>query len=157
MLSHSLRVDVTDPAGSEPNTGLLLYLPYRAMEARVFEGIRAAGFTDMTLAQARIFQRIGPLGTRLTDLADQARVTKQTAAALVQALEECGYVHRTLDRTDARARLVHIADRGFDVARIAASTVTDVEKEWRAHLGARRYESLRHTLLALRDIVDPFQ
>ncbi|MBX0300468.1 MarR family transcriptional regulator [Cryobacterium sp. 1639] len=127
------------------------------MEARVFEDIRAAGFTDMTLAQARVFQRIGPRGTRLTDLADQARVTKQTAAALVEALERCGYVHRTSDPTDARARLVHIAERGLEVAGIAARTVTDVAKEWRAHLGARRYEQLRNTLLALRDIVDPYQ
>jgi len=148
---------VTDSAESPLNTGLLLYLPYRAMEARVFEDIRAAGFTDMTLAQARVFQRIGPRGTRLTDLADQARVTKQTAAALVEALERCGYVHRTSDPTDARARLVHIAERGLEVAGIAARTVTDVEKEWRAHLGARRYEQLRNTLLALRDIVDPYQ
>lgn len=148
---------MTDSAESPLNTGLLLYLPYRAMEARVFEDIRAAGFTDMTLAQARVFQRIGPRGTRLTDLADQARVTKQTAAALVEALERCGYVHRTSDPTDARARLVHIAERGLEVAGIAARTVTDVAKEWRAHLGARRYEQLRNTLLALRDIVDPYQ
>jgi DNA-binding MarR family transcriptional regulator len=150
-------VRVTDSAESELNTGLLLYLPYRAMEARVFEDLRTAGFTDMTLAQARIFQRIGPQGTRLTDLADQARVTKQTAAALVQVLEECGYVHRTIDPTDARARLVHIAERGLDVTEVATRTVADVEREWRTHLGARRYERLRDTLLALRDIVDPYQ
>ena len=30
------------------NTGLLLYLPYRAMEARVFEELAAAGFDDFT-------------------------------------------------------------------------------------------------------------
>jgi DNA-binding MarR family transcriptional regulator len=148
---------VSDPADSEPNTGLLLYLPYRAMEARVFEDIGAAGFTDMTLAQARIFQRIGPKGTRLTDLADQARVSKQTAGALVQVLEECGYVHRTIDPADARARLVHVAERGFTVARIASRTVEAVEREWRAHLGARRYESLRRTLAELRGLVDPYQ
>lgn len=148
---------MTDSAESEPNTGLLLYLPYRAMEARVFEDIQAAGFTDMTLAQARIFQRIGPRGTRLTDLADQARVTKQTAGALVQVLEECGYVHRTIDPTDARARLVQVAERGSALAEIAARTVADVEREWRAHLGARRYEHLRDTLVELRPLVDPYQ
>jgi DNA-binding MarR family transcriptional regulator len=148
---------VTDSAESEPNTGLLLYLPYRAMEARVFEDIRAAGFTDMTLAQARIFQRIGPRGTRLTDLADQARVTKQTAAALVQVLEECGYVHRTIDPADARARLVHIAERGFEVAEIAGGTVADVEREWRLYLGSGRYDRLRQTLVELRGLVDPYQ
>lgn len=148
---------MSDSAESEVNLGLLLYLPYRAMEARVFEAVRAAGFTDMTLAQARIFQRIGSQGTRLTDLADQARVTKQTAGVLVQVLEDSGYVYRTVDPTDARARLVHVAERGLVVAEIAARAVAAVEREWRAHLGASRYDRLRDTLVVLREVVDPYQ
>ena len=47
----------------EVNVGILLFLPYRAMEARVFEGLAAAGFDDLTPAQARVFQRIAPGGT----------------------------------------------------------------------------------------------
>ena len=54
------------------NTGLLLYIPYRAMEARVFKALAAAGYDDFTPAQARVFQRIAPGGSRLTDLAEQA-------------------------------------------------------------------------------------
>jgi hypothetical protein len=46
------------------NVGLLLFLPYRAMEARVFAGLAALGFDDITPAQARVFQRIGPGGSR---------------------------------------------------------------------------------------------
>lgn len=148
---------MTDSPATEVNTGLLLYLPYRAMEARVFQAVIAAGFTDITLAQARIFQRIGPRGTRLSDLADQARVTKQTTSALVQALEESGYVRREIDPTDARARLVHIAERGSAAGEAAARAVAEVEREWRAHLGGRRYDRLRDILLALREITDPYQ
>ena len=65
------------------NTGLLLYIPYRAMETKVFAAVAAPGFEDLTLARGRIFRRISPAGTRLTDLAEQAQVTKQAAGALV--------------------------------------------------------------------------
>ena len=98
---------MTDSAG-ELNLGLLLFIPYRALENRVFAALAAAGFEDFTTAQARIFQRIGPNGTRLTELAQAAQVTKQTAGFLVDQLERAGYVERVVDPADGRARLVRI-------------------------------------------------
>lgn len=145
--------ETADPG---PNTGLLLYLPYRAMEARVFEALHQAGFADLTLAQARVFQRVGAQGTRLTALAEQARITKQTAAVLVQALEDAGYVYRIADPRDGRARLVCVADRGAAAVAAAARTVQAVEDEWRGHLGAASYNRLRTTLLRLREVTDPY-
>ena len=67
---------------TEPlNLGLPLYIPYRAMEARVFEALAEAGFDDFTPAQARVFQRLAPGGSRLTELAEQAQITKQSAGS----------------------------------------------------------------------------
>jgi DNA-binding MarR family transcriptional regulator len=140
----------------DPNTGLLLYLPYRAMERRVLEAVHAAGFDDVTPAQARVCQRIGPTGTRLTDLAEQALITKQSAGSLVDQLERAGYVERVPDPTDARARLVRIAARGERVLPVAAAAVAEVEREWAAHLGARRTAALREALARLREITDPW-
>ncbi|GAA1545915.1 MarR family winged helix-turn-helix transcriptional regulator [Kribbella lupini] len=140
----------------ELNLGLLLFIPYRALETRVFEALAAAGYDDFTPAQARIFQRIGPTGTRLTELAEQAQVTKQTAGFLVDQLERAGYVHRTPDPTDARARLVHIAPRGHRTIPIAAAAVAEVEAEWTTHLGPTRTTQLRQTLTTLREITDPY-
>lgn len=139
------------------NTGLLLYLPYREMEAKVYNTLQAAGFTDLTLAQARVFQRIGAGGTRLTVLAEQARVTKQTAAVLVQSLEAAGYVYRKSDPIDARAKLVCIAARGAAAVQVASQAVANIEEEWRIHLGATAYRQLRITLAKLREITDPYQ
>lgn len=146
------------PAGhqEEPNTGLLLFLPYRAMERRVLHAVHAAGFADVTPAQARVFQRIGPRGTRLTDLAEQALITKQSAGALVDQLERAGYVERVPDPTDARARLVRVAARGERVLPVAAAAVAEVEREWVAHLGVRRTGALREALVRLREITDPW-
>ncbi|HEX2073812.1 MAG TPA: MarR family transcriptional regulator [Geodermatophilus sp.] len=139
------------------NVGLLLFIPYRAMETRVFRALAAAGFDDFTPAQARVMQRIGPEGTRLTELAEAAQVTKQTASFLVDQLERAGYVRRAPDPSDARARLVRIAERGAAVQPVAAAVVAEVEAEWRAHLGERRWRQLREALTRLREITDPYR
>jgi DNA-binding MarR family transcriptional regulator len=151
-----MSVDVDDPAGGPP-VGVLLFIPYRAMETRVFAALAAAGFDDFTPAQARVMQRIGPEGTRLTELAEAAQVTKQTASFLVDQLERTGYVSRTPDPADARARLVRIAVRGRAAQPVAAAAVAEVEAEWRAHLGQREWNRLRDALTRLREITDPYR
>jgi DNA-binding MarR family transcriptional regulator len=139
----------------DQNTGLLLFYPYRAMEARVLARVREAGY-DVTAAQARIFARIGPTGTRLSDLAAQAQVTKATAGFIVDQLERSGLVARVPDPDDGRARLATITDRGQHAVRVAAEEVAAVEEEWTAYLGARRMRQLRETLAELRQITDPW-
>lgn len=139
----------------DQNTGLLLFYPYRAMEARVLARVREAGY-EVTAAQGRIFARIGPAGTRLSDLATQAQVTKATAGFIVDQLERSGLVRRVPDPDDGRARLVTITDKGQNAVRLAADEVAAVEAEWTAHLGARRMRGLRQTLTQLREITDPW-
>jgi DNA-binding MarR family transcriptional regulator len=127
------------------------------MEARLLATLAAEGFDDITLAQGRIAARIGPSGTRLTDLAEQALVTKQTANHLVDQLERAGYVRRVPDRTDGRARLVQIAPRGEQVVALARRVEAAVEAEWTAHLGEEATAQLRAALERLREITDPYR
>jgi DNA-binding MarR family transcriptional regulator len=138
------------------NTGVLLFVPYRAMEDRVFAALAAAGF-EFTPAQARVLQRIGPDGTRLTELAAAAQVTKQTAGFLVDQLERAGYARRTPDPRDARARLVRLGERALAAKPVADAVVAEVEDEWRRYLGDRRYAQLREALTRLREVTDPFR
>ena len=139
------------------NLGLLLFIPYRAMETRVFAALADAGFDDITPAQARVFQRLAPAGSRLTELAEQAQITKQSAGFLVDQLERAGYVERVPDPSDARARLIRVAERGARAIPLAAQVVADVEAEWTAHLGTRRAAQLRSILSDLRELTDPYQ
>jgi DNA-binding MarR family transcriptional regulator len=139
------------------NLGLLCFIAYRAMETRVMDAVLAAGFDDITLAQARMFARIGPGGTRLTDLAEQAQVTKQTAGFLVDQLERGGYVRREPDPGDARARLVRITPRGQAAVTAARAAESSVEAEWARHLGRTATAQLRRALTQLREITDPYQ
>lgn len=116
-----------------------------------------AGADDITLAQSRLLQRLDPRGMRLTDLAEQARVTKQTAGALIDQLERAGYVVRTPDSSDARARLVVLSDKGVELCRTAGAEVARVEEEWREFLGDKNFRQMRQALIALREITDPYR
>jgi len=138
------------------NLGLLCFIAYRDMEGRVLAALAEAGFDDVTPAQGRVFARIGPDGSRLTDLAEQARITKQTAGFLVDQLERAGYVERGPDPTDARARLVRIAPRGAAAVEVARRAEAATEELWGRHLGARATGQLRQALTRLREITDPY-
>ena len=141
----------------EPNLGILLYVAYRALEQRAHDAVADAGIRDITLAQARIAARIGPHGTRVSDLAEQARVTKQSAGFLVEQLEAAGYVDRVPDPDDRRARLVRLTARADRVVAAANAEVERVLAEWADHVGADRLQQMHRTLLDLRAITDPWR
>jgi len=141
---------------AELHPALLMFIGWRHVEARVLEAVTAAGH-DLTLAQARLVARIGEHGSRLTDLAEQAQVTKQSAGFLVDQLERAGYVERVADPSDARARLIRISESGMQVCAIARKVERDVLREWRRHLGAERFAAMQEGLVALREIADPYR
>src|SRR3954469_2425247 len=141
----------------EPNLGILLFVAYRALEQRAHQAVAAAGITDITLAQARIAARIAPQGSRVSDLAEQARVTKQSAGFLVGQLEAAGYVERVPDPSDRRARLVRLTARADRVVAVANTEVERVLSEWADHVGVDRLQQMHETLLDLRPITDPWR
>jgi DNA-binding MarR family transcriptional regulator len=137
--------------------GVLLFVANRALEQRAYDAVVAAGTTDITVAQARVASRIGAGGTRVSDLAEQARVTKQTAAYLVEQLEAAGYVERVPDPTDRRARLVRPTPRAQPAIEAAGAEVARVLAEWAEHVGQDRLDAMFETLRDLRELTDPWR
>ena len=135
--------------------GVLLFLPHRHLEREVLAAVLAAGH-EITLAQARVFQRVDHAGIRLTRLAESAQVTKQTAGVLVDELQRGGYVERTADPSDGRARLITITAKGYQVIEIALARQNEIEDQWRRHLGPRATDQLHQALRKLREITDPY-
>ena len=144
---------IIEPEDTPISVGVLLFIPYRHLEQRVLAAVTAGGY-DISLAQARLFQRLDRNGSRLTDLAQAAQVSKQAAGFLIDDLEAAGYVERTPDPTDRRARLIQITARGRDAVAVALVEQRRVEAEWEARLGAERLAELRATLEELREITD---
>jgi DNA-binding MarR family transcriptional regulator len=141
----------------EPNLGVLLFIAYRALEQRAHGAVVAAGISDITVAQAKIAARISTGGTRVSELAEQARITKQTAAFLVEQLERNGYVERVPDPQDRRARLVRLTPRADRVVSVANAEVDRALAEWADHVGAERLRQVHEVLTDLREITDPWR
>jgi DNA-binding MarR family transcriptional regulator len=141
----------------QTNLGVLMFIASRSLEERAYDAAVAAGGTDVTVAQARLLARIAPGGTRLTDLAAQARVTKQTAGHLVDQLARTGYVERVPDPADGRARLVRLTARAEALVPAANAAVAEALAEWRTHLGEERMRHLEEALGMLREITDPWR
>jgi DNA-binding MarR family transcriptional regulator len=142
--------------GQRVDLGVSLFIPYRYTEDRLFRALQDAGFDDWTLAQCRVFQRVAPDGSRLTDLADQAQMTKQSASVMVDQLENLGYVRRLPDPTDGRARLIVIEERGKRAVEVAMATLDEIYAEWKTYLGTRNFTLLHQILDQLREITDPY-
>jgi DNA-binding MarR family transcriptional regulator len=137
------------------NLGLLMFIPYRFMESAVMAALKEHGH-DIGLNQARVFARINPEGSRLSELAAAAQVSKQTVGSIVDQLARAGYVQRDPDPRDARARLVKITPKGHALIDLTLPVVRHVEATWEAYLGQTRTRHLRSALQELRLITDPF-
>ena len=130
----------------------LLGLAGRRLADDLRARLRAAGFDDGRPAHDAVFANVPPEGIRLTDLAERAGITKQAMSELVVDLERLGYVSRSKDPADGRARLITFTTRGWASVDAALDAFGAIEGELARRLGAERLRDLRHTLL---DILEP--
>src|SRR5438067_4511025 len=135
-----------------PNLGILLRIPFQEVVQRVGAGLAEAGFDDLRPAHTAVFQHIEAGGSRLTDLAERAQITKQSMGYLVDYLEQRGYLERRPDPSDRRAALISLTDRGWEQIRAALKIIGTIEEEWGSRLGEPRMQQLRELLGDLRQL-----
>lgn len=136
-----------DGTQSRLNIGQLLRIPYQQFLARLHDGLAAAGYPDIHPAHGNnIFQHLDTEGTRLTDLAERAQLTKQSVGDLVEYLEARGYIERVPDPVDGRAKLIRLTAKGWEVTAVAEELIWQIEMEWAQRLGQDSLEQLRSSL-----------
>ena len=133
-----------------------MFVAARSLEARAYDAVVAAGARDVTPAQARLMAQVDPDGTRVVTLAARARVTKQSAAFLVDQLEQAGYVERVADPVDGRAKLVRLTPHARAIGDAADAEVARALAEWEEHVGRARMRQLEETMAMLREVTDPW-
>lgn len=124
---------------------LLLTLAERHLAEALQAHLVAAGFDDHRLVHHNVMAHVTFEGIRLTDLAEKAGITKQAMSELVIDLERLGYLTRTADPHDRRAKLICFTDKGRGAVREAMSSFAQMESV----LGERSLRSLRRSLLAI--------
>ena len=135
---------------SDPELGRLLLEAQRALAAELAFALEERGYPDLRPGHAAVFLHIDRRsGSRLSDLAGRARVSKQSMMLTVDELETRGYVRRAPDRDDARAKLVKLTTRGRSAAAECRRAVQAVETRTRRQLGDRAHAQLRDALIEL--------
>jgi DNA-binding MarR family transcriptional regulator len=134
---------------TRPVIGLLLRLVYQHYAQDIDAALREAGFDDIRPAHANVFPFVPADGITVSELAELARVRKQTMTQAVEQLERMGYVERRPNPRDRRSRLVLLTERGESVRPITHGAAERVEERWAELISPRELEGLRASLLHL--------
>ena len=89
----------------------------------------------LTASHIHITRHLALEGSRLTELARRAGVSKQAMGKLVQECEAWGLVNRSADARDARARCITFTPLGMNWLQAFGQAVAQAEAEFRAAVG----------------------
>lgn len=131
------------------NFGMVLQRLSRDFERRVRVTLRARGHTRLQPSHQVVFASLGRSGTRLTDLAHRASMTKQAMGQIVDDLERLGYVERTPDPDDGRAKIVRFTPAGVGFVSDAAEVLSEIWDEYAELLEPGELEQLQSSLRKL--------
>ena len=134
-----------------PNLGRLLREPFQEMTEHVHARLAEQGHPQIRVAHGNVFQFLDDEGTRASDLAARAQMTKQSMGELVAHLEAHGYVERVPDPGDGRAKLVRPTASGQAVYPLAVEAIAEVEARWAERIGEPKLRRLRALLEELSD------
>jgi len=153
--SQAERLLPRRPPSGTANFGNLFRDPTLAMQQLVAEELARRGFADLRPALLAVGQHVGAEGTRVTELAARAWLTKATVVHAVDELERLGYVTREPDPTDRRAKLVLPTTRGLMAEQAAREAISDIRRAWADLVGADEMAALEAGLRRLRAALWP--
>ena len=127
--------------------GALLRVPAQAIQRRIIKELNAAGFKELRVPHMAVLQFPGPDGVRPGMLAERAGMSKQAMNQLLRSLETLGYIVRSNLPDEGRARVVRFTKRGHAAYAKIHEILRDIEREWSAELGPKRFTELKGLLL----------
>ncbi|GAA2590872.1 hypothetical protein GCM10010399_21470 [Dactylosporangium fulvum] len=127
--------------------GRLLLHAHRRAQAASLAKLQASGHADVRLGHLPALTNLDPSGTRITELAARAGMTRQMMGRLVRELEGLGYVGSRPDPTDQRAVVVTLTDRGEEFLSGAPAAMAEVDSDFATLLGPADLAKLREMLV----------
>src|SRR5262245_47628149 len=131
-----------------PLVGALLRMTYQVTRERQLKALVERGFADLNQALISVMVYPHPDGVRPGELAERTNMTKQAMNYLLGQLEKLAYIERRAEKGRSR-RLVYLTRRGWQAIETLLSAVKEVEAEWAAVLGQKRFDEFLDTLRQL--------
>ena len=129
------------------NIGQALMEVARDFQKGALEEYSRAGHRKLQSSHQAILTYLSLDGTRLTELAARASMTKQAMGQLVDEVERLGYVERIPDPSDGRAKIVRFTRKGRMLIKEGTGIGEEIQRKYASLIGENK-------LLRLRDLLD---
>ena len=143
----------TDPNPSLPHPpvlartlGFLLREVYGRLQQRVYDAVAAAGHSGIRPMHSPVLRHLPVEGGRVSDIARETGLAKQSVAYVVEDLVALGYLRTEPDPDDGRARRLRYTARGHKLLGALVSASHEAENSLASVLGKDRLRSLRDML-----------
>jgi DNA-binding MarR family transcriptional regulator len=129
------------------NISRLLFTAAWLFDKRILDYVNRHGFPGLRMAHLHLPRNIDLVGTRLTELAARAEISKQSMAEIVDACEVMGLVGRISDPEDRRAKQIALTPRGHELMTIVRAAISSAEKQLRSQVGVEAARALKSALI----------
>lgn len=134
---------------------ILLRDAHTAVDLAVRSALAREGFADLAPWHFVVLRNLGEEGSRPSELAARAGVTRQAITKVVDELVRLDMVRRAPDPNDGRGVLVRYTERGRAGLHIARKRMRALEHEYAERVGTDRWSQVRASLEALFDHDQP--
>lgn len=126
----------TGAAWRAQSTGRLMSMSARHFAGEALAVARGKGRHDIAEGLLALFRNLDLDGTRLTDIAIRARMTKQSMRELIDRAEALGFVGRYPDPGDRRAKIIRFEPSGLEMLEDLRDGIEQAEDAFRRAAGA---------------------
>lgn len=145
-LPDSGRPHESDPGWRRENVGRLLNDAIERFESGILRQMEDAGYRGFSLSHITVTRNLDLAGTRATELARRAGITKQSMSELIHQLEASGIVERRPDPADGRAKIVYFSKAGLAWLEAFGSALHNAEQDMCGELGPDSFAALKRAL-----------
>src|SRR5690242_3775956 len=114
-----------------PDLAVLMVGINRLVAERLASAVSEAGIEGMRTPYGFVIRALAAESLTLTELAERLGVTKQAAIKVVDEMDRAGFVERTADPKDRRAKRLQLTRLGHKVRRVARAESATMEAELR--------------------------
>ena len=127
--------------------------------AELNAAVRARGYTEIRPIHEQVLLHLGEGRIRIKAIARENDVSRQAVSAIVNELQEMGYLRLDVDPVDARGRVIALTGKGNTLVEQAAAASDALFQQCQSLLGKGDFEQARQAIadayhaLASRDEV----
>ncbi len=118
----------------------------RALQQDMVQQAHARGYPEIKYAHNAVFGTLQESGSRATDMADRAGITRQSMGEIIREMVGLGILEMRPDPDDRRAKLVTYTTYGLKTARAGYQHIIELEQQFAEEFGDKQYEIVRDVL-----------